>query len=59
MWKDPIVEEIHQVRRENAARFDFDPKRIMEDARQRQEKSGREVIHLPKAEPGKPASGLS
>lgn len=51
MREDPIVEEIHRIRRENAARFDLDPKRIAEDAWQRQEKSGREIIRLPEAPP--------
>nr|VFJ58805.1 MAG: hypothetical protein BECKDK2373C_GA0170839_10688 [Candidatus Kentron sp. DK] len=25
MWKDPIVEEIHRIRQEHAARFNYDP----------------------------------
>ncbi|MCX7415019.1 MAG: hypothetical protein NTY25_00800 [Planctomycetia bacterium] len=33
---DPIVEEIHEARREIAKRFEGDIRRISEDARQRQ-----------------------
>jgi len=33
---DPIIEELHEVRREIAKRFDGDIHRIAEDARQRQ-----------------------
>ncbi len=48
MVEDPIVEEIHQVRREQAARFDFDVKRILRDARERQDHSGHEIIRVTK-----------
>ena len=37
---DPIVEELHAIRREIAARFDNDIHRIAADARQRQAASG-------------------
>ena len=32
----PIVEEIRRIRREHAAKFDFDIERIMRDAQQRE-----------------------
>jgi hypothetical protein len=37
---DPIVEELHAIRREIAARFDNDVHRIAADARRRQAASG-------------------
>ena len=37
---DPIIEELHAIRREIAARFDNDIHRIAEDARRRQAASG-------------------
>ena len=46
VWKDPVVEEIHQLREEQAAKFNFDPAAILADARERQEGSGRGVSYL-------------
>lgn len=40
---DPIIEEIHETHRKIAERFDFDVKRITEDARRRQLIEGRPV----------------
>ncbi len=40
---DPIIEELHAIRREIAARFDNDIHRIAEDARRRQAASGLSV----------------
>lgn len=37
---DPVIEELHAIRREIAARFDNDVHRIAEDARRRQAASG-------------------
>lgn len=45
---DPIIEELHEIRREIAKRFEGDIHRISEDARQRQAREGRPVWH-PKA----------
>ncbi len=38
---DPIIEEIHETRREIAKRFDYDITKIAEDARRRQVLEGR------------------
>lgn len=46
--KDHIVEEVRRIREQQAARFNFDPKAIMADARQRQDKSGHRVVSLSK-----------
>lgn len=40
---DPIIEEIHETRREIAKRFNFDIAKISEDARRRQMLEGRPV----------------
>ena len=45
---DPIIEELHEVRREIGKRFEGDIHRISKDARQRQAQEGRPVWH-PKA----------
>jgi hypothetical protein len=31
MWKDPFVEEVHQIREEWAAKFNYDAKALLED----------------------------
>ena len=38
---DPIIEEIHETRREIAKRFNYDIGKITEDARRRQALDGR------------------
>ncbi len=52
MNKDPIIEEIHKVRKEYAERFDNDLHRICEDARRKQGSQGRLVV------PGNPKPAL-
>jgi hypothetical protein len=42
---DPIIEEIHEARRDIAKRFEGNIRRISEDARQRQIREGRPVWH--------------
>jgi len=44
MWRDPIVEEIHRVREEQAEKFGCDLHAICEDVRKKQVASGREVV---------------
>ena len=44
MLKDELVEEIRKARQEQAARWNFDLKAILADARRRQEQSGRKVV---------------
>jgi len=46
MWKDPIVEEIHRVRRELAQQYEYDLKALVADLQREQEASGREVVTL-------------
>ena len=44
MWRDEIVEEIHKIRREQAARFNYDIAAIVADAKKRQDEGGRKVV---------------
>lgn len=44
--KDPIVAEVRRIREQRAAKFGFDLKRIMADARRRERASGRKVVTL-------------
>jgi hypothetical protein len=44
MTKDAIVNEVRQVREEHAARFKYDLKAIIADARKRQKHSGHPVV---------------
>ena len=34
MWKDPIVDEIHRIREEWAAKFNYDAKALLENIEQ-------------------------
>lgn len=36
MWTDPIIEELHHIRQEYAARFDFDLDAIAQDLERQQ-----------------------
>ena len=38
---DPVIEEIHEIRREIARRFNYDIREISNDAKRRQEVEGR------------------
>ena len=55
---DPIIEEIHETRREIAQRFDYDVHRITEDARRRQLLEGRPVWQPKSANQGMRGSGV-
>lgn len=44
MLKDELVEEIRKARQEQAARWNFDLKAIVADARKRQAQSGHKVV---------------
>ena len=44
MWRDEIVEEIHKIRREQAARFNYDIAAMVADAKKRQDEGGRKVV---------------
>ena len=46
MWKDPIVEKIHKIRKEHATRFNYDPVAIYNDIKRLEKESGREFVTL-------------
>ncbi len=45
---DPIVEEIHKIRAEYAAKFDYDVDAMFEDLRQKQSNSNRTIVSFAK-----------
>jgi len=52
MWEDPIVAEVHRIRQELAAKFDFDVNAIVADIRKRQAALGSRLVSPAKsAEP--------
>jgi len=48
---DPIVKEVRAARERLAAKFNYDVRAILEDARKRQRESGRKVVTLPPKRP--------
>ena len=44
MWEDPIVQEVRKIRQANAEKFNYNIKKIVEDARKRQKASGHRVV---------------
>lgn len=54
---DPIIEEIHEIRREIAKRFSYDISKISEDARRRQALEGRPLWQPESANKLLPPSG--
>lgn len=44
---DEVLQETRKIKETLAASMDFDVDLILEDARQKQKKSGREVLSLP------------
>lgn len=51
MWDDPIVEEVRKVREEHAASLDYDLKRIFQDLKERERRSGRKTVSMPPKPP--------
>jgi hypothetical protein len=46
MHRDPIVEEVRRHREARAAKFGYDVRAMLEDARKRQATSGHRVVNL-------------
>jgi hypothetical protein len=44
MWDDPIVAEVRKHRQARAAKFRFDIRAMIEDARKREKKSGHPIL---------------
>jgi len=51
MMKDELVEEVRKARQEQAAKWNFDLKAILADARKRQAQSGHKVVSFAPKEP--------
>lgn len=51
MWRDEIVEEIHKIRREQAARFNYDIAAMVADAKKRQDEGNRKVVSFSQHRP--------
>ena len=49
MWEDPIVAEVHRIREELAARFDYDIHAMFADMRKRQAALGSRLVSLAKS----------
>ncbi len=47
MLEDPILEELHKIREEWAAQFNYDIHAMVADLRQRQQAENRTVVTLP------------
>lgn len=48
MWTDPIVDELHKIRKEHAAKFNFDLLAIARDYQKQQKQGGRKVVSFVK-----------
>jgi len=44
MWDDEIVDEIHRIRAERAAKFNYDLDAMFRDIQESQWKSGRKIV---------------
>ena len=60
MFHDPIVEEVRTIREQLAARFDFDIRKIVEDAQRRQAVSKSRIVAFerPKKAPLAPGDAI-
>ena len=47
MTEDPIIEELHKIREEMAAKHNYDVHAIAAEIRQRQQAENRQVVSLP------------
>ena len=47
MWKDSIVEDVRKVRKEHAAKFNYNLDAIYQDLKKQQKRGGRKVVSLP------------
>lgn len=47
MWTDPIIKEIHQIRAEHAAQFNYDLTAIVKDLQREEQESGKGFVSFP------------
>ena len=50
MWEDPIVAEVRKRRQKRAAKFNYDLRAMIEDARRREAESGHPIVTPPRRE---------
>lgn len=55
MSRDPIVDEVRAIREQLAAKFNFDIRKIIEDAQQRQLASQARIVSFEQAPQSMPA----
>jgi len=48
MWTDPIIEELHKIRKDHAAKFNFNLLAIVRDYQKQQKESGKKVVSFVK-----------
>jgi hypothetical protein len=46
---DPIVDEVRRIRDAHAAKFNYDPKAIFQDIKEREKRSGRNYVSFAEA----------
>ena len=51
LLRDPIIEEVREVKRRLAEKFDYDVRAMLKDAQRRQTRSGRTIITLSRRKP--------
>lgn len=47
MWRDPIIEELHQIRDEQAKKFNYDLRAIFNDLKEQEKRNAGRVVSLP------------
>ena len=47
MWRDPIIEKLHEIRLEHARKFNFNLRALFNDLKEQEKKSRREIVSLP------------
>lgn len=57
MIRDPIVEEVRAIREQLAAQFNFDIRKIVEDAQRRQAMSGSTIVSFERQNASPQATG--
>lgn len=48
MWKDHLVEEIHQIRQEYMKQFNYDWQAMFEDLKAQERNSSQKLVSLPR-----------
>ena len=59
MWEDSIIEELHRIREEHAAQFNYNLDAIFQDLKQKEEQSGLQYVSYDAPQPTSLRSGNS